>query len=94
MSQLISIAEFCNHYAITQDFIEMLEDNGIIALQSRGIQKFIEAEQLADLERYRILHYELHINVEGIDAIRNLLEKQAELLREINELRSSLRLYE
>ena len=94
MSQLISITEFCSHYAIAQDFVELLEDNGIIVLESRGVQKFIDEEQLADLERYRILHFELQINIEGIDAIRNLLQKQAALQYEIEQLRSSLHLYE
>ncbi len=94
MSQLISVTEFCQHYQITPEFIALLEDNGIIVLQSQGIQKFIEEEQLSDLERYRILYFDLQINIEGIDVIRNLLEKQSELMHEINQLRSSLRLHE
>jgi hypothetical protein len=40
------------------------------------------------------LHYELHINIEGIDAIYNLL-KQVELLQlEIRTLKNKLNSYE
>ncbi|HEX8562072.1 MAG TPA: chaperone modulator CbpM [Flavobacterium sp.] len=92
--ELISITEFCNYYSIKPTFVDMLEDSGIIQLRSHGIQKYIHEEQLNELERYRMLHFELHINLEGIDAIRHLLQRQSELLSEIERLRSTLRLYE
>jgi len=74
--------------------VESLEETGIIELASLGQQKYIEEEQLTELERYRMLHFELNINMEGIDAIRHLLQKQATLQHEIETLRTLLRLYE
>ncbi len=94
MPQLISITAFCNHYRIAPEFVDLLEDSGIIALQCQGVQKYIDEDDLTELERYRMLHFDLQINLEGIDAIRHLLSRQSELLGEIERLRNMLRLYE
>ncbi len=91
---LIPINEYCLYYKIEPSFVEILEDTGIIELASDGELKYIQEEQLGELERYRLLHFELNINIEGIDAIRHLLQKQEKLLREIDTLRSMLRIYE
>lgn len=40
------------------------------------------------------LHYDLEINIEGIDAIYNLLEQVNSLRKEITTLNNRLRLYE
>lgn len=93
-TERISITEYCDHYRVQQEFIESLEECGIIELATEGPQKFIDQDQLAELERYRILHFELQINIEGIDAIRHLLQRQQSLVREVEILRSTLRLYE
>ncbi|HEX8268425.1 MAG TPA: chaperone modulator CbpM [Flavobacterium sp.] len=93
-TNLISIAEYCTHYRVEPTFVESLEETGVIELTDDAGSKFIREEQIAELERYRILHFELHINLEGIDAIRHLLHRQQSLLREIDTLRRQLRLYQ
>jgi hypothetical protein len=40
------------------------------------------------------MYYELNINVEGIDALRNLLEKIKNLQNEKEALRAKLKIYE
>ena len=90
----ITISEYCNHYHIETTFIDVLEEMGIIQLDSRDNEKFLDSEKLQDLDRCRQLHYELHINPEGIDAILNLLEKQQKLQDEIQALKNRLRLHE
>lgn len=92
-SESITLTEYCYHYQIEPSFIEILEDTGIIELTTAGEQKYIHEEQFAELERYRLLHYELHINIEGIDAIKHLLHKQRILIQEIDSLKNLLHLY-
>ena len=40
------------------------------------------------------MHYELDINLEGIDAISNLLERVEEMQHEMTRLQNRLRFYE
>jgi len=93
-TQLITITEYCVNYNVEPDFIGSLEDSGIIILTVVDTEKYIHIEQLSELEKYIHLHYDLHINIEGIDAIRHLLEKVDQMQNEILQLKSRLHLHE
>lgn len=93
-TQLITITEYCVNYNVEPEFIGSLEDSGIIALTIVDTEKYIHMEQFSELEKYIHLHYDLHINIEGIDAIRHLLEKVDQMQNEIQQLKSRLHLHE
>lgn len=44
-----------------------LEEDGLINVQVIGEERYIPVSQLAELERYTHLYYDLSINVAGID---------------------------
>ena len=90
----ITISEYCSHYNIESSFIEILEEMGIVEFERENDKIFLDSEYFQDLERCRQLHYELHINLEGIDVILNLLEKQNKLEDEIQSLKNQLKLHE
>ena len=90
----ITISEYCSHYNIESSIIDILEEMGIVEFQRENDKIFLDSEYLQDLERCRQLHYELHINLEGIDVILNLLEKQNKLQDEIQSLKNQLKLHE
>jgi len=90
----IIISEYCSHYNIETSFIDVLEDMGIIKLSRINNEILLDSECLKNLERCRQLHYELHINPEGIDVILNLLKKQHNLQQEIDMLKNRLKLHE
>lgn len=94
MATLINIKEYCLQYDIEQNFLIELEDSGIIYYHAAGEEKYIQEEQFPELERYIRFYYDLHINVEGIDAIRHLLHKIQDMEQEIKSLRNQLRLHE
>jgi DNA-binding transcriptional MerR regulator len=54
----------------------------------------VDAEHLPDVERILHLHQELDINLEGIDAILQLLKRLEKAEQEMAALRNRLRLYE
>lgn len=89
-AQLITITQYCTISNIEPEFILSLEDSGIISLTIIDTEKYIHEEQLSELEKYMHLHYDLHINIEGIDAIRHLLGKVENMQQEINELKFRL----
>lgn len=92
--QKIIISQYCSHYNIETTFIDVLEEMGIIALHRENNEIYLDQDFLNDLERCRQLHYELHINHEGIDVILNLLNKQTKLQEEIMSLKNRLKLHE
>jgi hypothetical protein len=55
---------------------------------------YIHESQLQELERIVRLHFELDINLEGIETINHLLQQINYMQDEITALRNRLRLYE
>jgi len=90
----ILISEYCKHYNIETSFIDILDEMGLVSFSRAKNQIFLDAEHFEDLERCRQLHYELHVNPEGIDVILNLLQKQNKLHNEIQMLKNRLKLHE
>ncbi|WP_290842827.1 chaperone modulator CbpM [Flavobacterium sp.] len=94
MKRMLSIEEYCKLHGTESKFLLELEQNGLIEIVVENSAHYISVEKLQDLERYRIWHYELNVNIEGIDIIENLLEKQRFFQEEIGRLRNRLGVYE
>ena len=90
----ISVTKFCTHHELDYAFIRSLDKYGLVQIFTIEEDQFIEKGQLRELEKMMRLHYELHINLEGIDAIYHLLHKVSSLQDEIAHLRNRLKLYE
>lgn len=90
----IPVELFCSYYQVEQTFVEALESHGLITISYRENMRFIPFEEVAELEKYTRLYYDLNINVPGIDALKNLLEKIKDLQQEADSLRARLRIYE
>ena len=87
---LIAITEYCIKYDIEPSFINSLEESGIIIFTDINQERFIHIEQLPEMDRYIHFHYDLQINIEGIDAIRHLLDKVSSMQDEIRQLKKQL----
>jgi len=92
--EIISLELFCSHYQVEQQFLETLESHGLISISYREDQRYILREEMAELEKYSRMYYELSINVPGIEALNHLLEKIKRLQQEEENLRARLRIYE
>ncbi|MEO6220138.1 MAG: chaperone modulator CbpM [Ginsengibacter sp.] len=91
---LISTDEFCTHHKVEYSFINSLHQFGLIEITTVEENRFIDTESLTELEKFVRLHYDLEINLEGIEAITYLIEKVKSLQHEINFLKNKLSLYE
>lgn len=87
-AEKIPVDQCCIHYQIEASFVEALDEHGLINLSRSGKKVFIGYEQLPDLEKYMHLHYDLEINMEGMEAIRHLLNRMLDLQLEIKRLRN------
>jgi hypothetical protein len=91
---LISTNEFCNHYRVEYSFISSLQEHGLIEVTTIDEQSFIDHEHIKNVEKLVRLHYDLDINLEGIEAITYLLNRVKNMQQEIIELKNKLSLYE
>jgi len=91
---LIPANEFCLHHNIEVSFIDSLKEYGLVEFTVIDDAPFVTIKQLTELEKLVRLHYELDINLEGIDAIIHLLKKLQSMQDEIIILKNKLRLYE
>jgi len=91
---LIPANDFCSHYKVTFSFISSLQQFGLIEMMSVEETNYIPQSQLQRLEQLIRMHYDLNINLEGIDAITHLLDRVRNMQTEIGMLKSRLRLYE
>ncbi|SKD09941.1 MerR HTH family regulatory protein [Chitinophaga ginsengisegetis] len=89
-SKNISVAQCCTYYKIETTFVQSLNDYGLITLTQTEEEYFIDYDQLADLERFVHLHYDMDINLEGIEAITHLLNRVHDLQHEVKQLRREL----
>jgi hypothetical protein len=92
--EMILAEELCGYYRVEYSFIQQLQQFGLIELTTTESARYIPQNQLQKLEQMIRLHYELDINLEGIDAISHLLERIGNLQTEIASLRNRLKLYE
>ena len=93
-NNLIAITTLCSHYEIEFSFVDALCQTGLIQFVNVENDQFIHFDQIRDLEIMIHLYQELNLNIEGIDVVFNLLEKEKALRYELNVLKNRLRLYE
>lgn len=92
--ETIPVTHLCTHYQTDVRFFELLEDYGLITLIQVEQTPSIEMERIKDVERWIHLHYDLNINMEGLDAISHLLQKMTLLQSELVQTQSRLRSFE
>lgn len=89
----ISIQQFCANYNVPSSFIDALHDYELVEITITKNEHYLKTNQLNEVEKMMRLHYDLDINLEGIDAIYNLLKQVEELQDEIMKLRNKLNFY-
>lgn len=93
-SNLILIEQICRHYEIEPDFIVSLNSYGLIEIIELEQNKYLKLQEITMIEKMIRMHYDLQINIEGIDAISHLLNKIENLQFELQAVQNRLRIYD
>jgi chaperone modulatory protein CbpM len=93
-NQLVLIDQVCVHYEIDLNFMDSLEEYGLIQLVVMDNTKYLSPDDLQYVEKMIRLRYELGINMEGIDVINNLLHQIDNLQNELVLAKNKLSIYE
>lgn len=91
---LIPVEHFCKIHRIEVSFIHSLCDHGLFEIVRKQEGLFVVSEQVGDLEKLVRLHYEMDINLAGMEAVINLLDKMESLQQEVERLQKRLGIYE
>jgi hypothetical protein len=91
---LIAVREVCECHHIDLSFVNSLNEHGLLKIVVIEETQYIYPDDIKDLEKMIRLHYDLNVNIEGIDAISHLLQLVENLHEELTVLKNRLRLYE
>ncbi len=85
---VITIREYCLiNPPAEPHFIESLLESGLIELAPEAPEPAISYDALGDLERLLRLHYDLEINLAGLETIHHLLHRMEVLQMEVRRLK-------
>jgi hypothetical protein len=88
--RFITLQKISSHYNVEMSFIKSLNEYGWVEIAKVGEQECVDREYLGDIEKFIHFHYDLEINLEGIEAIHHLLERVKEMQKELVMLRNRL----
>ena len=89
-----TVVELSEQYNLEVNFFEELGEVGLIHLDVYRGEKCIHQDLLHDVEKIIRIHRDLHVNLEGIDVVMNMLRRQEKLEAELLRLTNKLRRYE
>ena len=92
-NNLIAVNDICVYHHVEIDFIQSLEDFGLIKTTTQKKLTFLSLDELMKLERYVRLAKDLDINLEGLHAISQLLSQVETMQNEISTLKAELNHY-
>ncbi|UKB82831.1 chaperone modulator CbpM [Chryseobacterium sp. MEBOG06] len=90
MSERISREELVKIYNIEITFFDELVDYGLLHIQIENDIQYLTYEDLPDLEKFANWHYDLEINLPGLEVVHNMLKKLDALNRRNRELMNKL----
>ena len=93
ITNLISVTQFCTHYKVPSEFINELKEYDLIEVIVTENEHYLKITQLHKVEKMIRLHYDLKINLEGVDVIYNLLQQVESLQEQVVLLNNKLNFY-
>lgn len=87
---LVRVEHLCLHYKIEFSFIDSLAEYGLVKVVIIEDCKYVSNEDIKEVERLMRLHYDLGINMEGIDVISNLVKQVTDLRKELIATKNKL----
>jgi len=90
----ISVQQLCIHYNIPISFVIALSEFELIEIMTIHEIEYISITQIRTIEKMIHWHFELDINMEGIDVVYNLLKQIESLQDEIITLDNRLKFHE
>lgn len=88
---LIKLSDYCLSGKAEIKFIDTLNEYGLLHIIIEQEEKYIEEDQLKDLERFSDWYYDLDVNPAGIEVAHHLIQKVEALQHELYRLKNQLK---
>lgn len=82
MSERISREELVRIYNIEITFFDSLEEAGLLQIETENEIKYLQYDELSTFEKFTNWHYDLEVNLAGLEVINHFLNKIEELRQE------------
>lgn len=89
MEDRISREELVKIYNIEVSFFDDLEETGLLHIVKENNVKYLLYEELSSFERFTNWHYDLEVNLPGLEMLHQLLQKMETLKAENRRLMQS-----
>ena len=89
----ITYTECLQIYQVEETFLNQLESSGLIEIVIEEDDRYIEYDYLQEIEQFVRWHYELEINMEGIEALHHMLQQVQQLQDDVEKLKGELNFY-
>ena len=89
----ITYTECLQIYQVEETFLDQLQSSGLIEIVIEENDRYIEYDYLQEIEQFVRWHYELEINMEGIEALHHMLQQVQQLQEDVEQLRGELKFY-
>ena len=89
----ITYTECLQIYQVEETFLDQLHSSGLIEIVIEEDDRYIEYDYLQEIEQFVRWHYELEINMEGIEALHHMLQQVQQLQDDVTKLRGELNFY-
>ena len=86
----ITYRECLQIYQVEETFLDELQSSGLIQIVIEEDDRYIEYDYLEEIEQFVRWHYELEINMEGIEALHHMLQQVRNLQSDVEQLRGEL----
>ncbi|UZT99526.1 MerR family transcriptional regulator [Chryseobacterium fluminis] len=90
MSERISREELVKIYNIEITFFDELVSSGLLNIQTENEIRYLMYDDLPSFERFTNWHYDLEINLPGLEVIHEMLQKMEHLKQKNKELMNRL----
>ncbi|WP_299177343.1 chaperone modulator CbpM [uncultured Chryseobacterium sp.] len=90
MSERISREELIKIYDVEITFFDELVDCGLLNVEIENEIRYLSYEELPAFERFANWHYDLEINLPGLEVIHEMLQKLEGLKKRNRELMQKL----
>lgn len=90
MNERISREELVKIYKVEITFFDELVNSGLLNVQTENETRYLMYEDLPYFERFANWHYDLEINLPGLEVIHEMLKKMNDLRQKNRELMNKL----
>ncbi|MBT0608567.1 chaperone modulator CbpM [Aequorivita echinoideorum] len=90
----ILVTQYCQHANVEIAFLENLHEYGLVLMEKKDSESYINENDISKIERMLRLHKDLSINFEGLDVIDSMQKRLRQMEKKMKLLQQKLDFYE